>query len=260
MIISIVTPTLNASRYLSECIESVQADSFPGVEAEHIIVDGGSTDGTLEIAHAKGVRVLTGKDSGIFDAINKGSFASSGLLVGFLGADDMLVKGALRAVAMEYERGRPRWISGGVRWIDGKGAFLGSRSAPPQWMGLRCFASLGWSCIAHMSTYLTREFFDELGGFDRSFRVTGDYDLFARALSKCRYRRIRRDLAVSRLTGMNHSTVQKVRLSSECATVMDSFGPKPTVQRQVCGNLLRVWVNAANPVWSLRKRRGCIVS
>jgi glycosyltransferase involved in cell wall biosynthesis len=256
MIISIVTPTLNASRYLGQCIDSVKADSCPGVEAEHIIVDGGSTDGTIEIAHAKGVRVLAGKDSGIFDAINKGSFASSGVLLGFLGADDMLVKGALQAIAKEYGQGQPRWISGGVRWIDGSGNFLGSRSAPPQWMGLRSYASLGWSCFAHMSTYLTREFFDELGGFDRNFTVTADYDLFARALSRCRCRRIGRNLAVSRLTGMNFSTVQKVRSSRECAVVMDAFGPKPLVQRRLYGTLLRVWVNASNPLWSFRKRRG----
>ncbi len=260
MIISIVTPTLNASRYLNQCIDSVRRNSCPGVEAEHIIVDGGSTDETLEIAHAKDVRVLTGKDSGIFDAINKGSFASSGVLLGFLGADDMLLEGALRAIAKEYGRGQPRWIAGGVRWIDGRDNYLGSTSAPPHWIGHRLYASLGWACLAHMSTYLTREFFEELGGFDLEFKVAGDYDLFTKALSRCRFRRIKSDLAVSRLNGLNFSHVQKVRATSECAKVADAFAPKPAAQRLLYRTMLRIWVNAANPLWCVRKRRGWKVS
>src|ERR1035438_8303797 len=110
MIISIITATLNASGYLRQCIDSVRSNSCPGVDPEHIIVDGGSTDETLEIAHAKGVRVITGKDAGIYDALNKGSFACSGVLLGCLGADDMLSHGAFGAIAKEYERGQPRWI------------------------------------------------------------------------------------------------------------------------------------------------------
>src|ERR1019366_6697757 len=157
MVISVVTPTLNASRYLGQCIDSVKSNSCPGVEAEHIIVDGGSTDETLEIAQAKGVRVLAGKDAGVFDAINKGSFASSGVLLGFLGADDLLLEGALGAIAKEYRRGQPRWICGGVRYIDGRGNDLGTLSPPPHWMGHRIFASLGGTCLAHMATYLARD-------------------------------------------------------------------------------------------------------
>jgi len=225
------------------------------VDAEHIIVDGGSTDETIDIARAKGVRVLTGKDAGIFDAINKGSFASSGALLGFLGADDMLLEGALRAVAKEYGRGQPRWLSGGVRWIDAKGNSLGSRSAPPRWMGHRIYSSLGWSCIGHMATFLAREFFEELGGFCIDFRDAGDYDLFARALSTCRYRRIGRALAASRLTGLNYSIVQRVRGSNENDRVMDAFAPKAAAQRLLYGTVLRIWLNATNPVWCVRKYR-----
>ena len=177
------------------------------------------------------------------------------MLLGFLGADDVLLEGALRAIADEYGRGQPRWICGGVRWIDGRGNYLGSRSAPPHWMGHRIYASLGWPCLAHMATYLTRDFFEGLGGFDLNFKVAGDYDLFARALSRCRYRRIRRALAASRLTGTNFSLVQKVRGSSECAKVMDAFAPKPTAQRLLYRTALRIWVNAANPVWFVRKPR-----
>ncbi len=256
MIISIVTATLNASRYLGQCIDSVRTNSCPGVEAEHIIVDGGSTDATLEIAHAKGVRVITGKDAGIYDAINKGSFASSGVLLGCLGADDMLLGGALGAIAREYGRGQPRWICGGVRYIDGKGNYRGTVSPPPHWMGHRIFASYGGSCLNHQATYLAREFFEELGGFNLDFKVAGDYDLFARALSRCPYRRIPRALAAFRITGRNFSLLQKVRGRYERATITDAFAPKAAAQRLLYRTGLRIWVNATNPVWCVRKYRG----
>ena len=85
MIVTVVTPTLNGVRHLRECIESARRNKSRGIEVEHVIVDGGSTDGTVELARSYGLRVMQGKDKGIFDAINKGSFASSGELLGFFG-------------------------------------------------------------------------------------------------------------------------------------------------------------------------------
>src|SRR5262245_15085264 len=66
MIVTVVTPTLNAIEYLAECIESVKRNNSALVEVEHVIVDGGSSDGTVELAQKNGLRILTGKDRGIF--------------------------------------------------------------------------------------------------------------------------------------------------------------------------------------------------
>lgn len=75
------------------------------VSVEHVIVDTGSTDGTVELAGSYSLRVIKGKDCGIFDAINKGSFNSSGELLGFFGADDELLDGALDEVVRRYKQG-----------------------------------------------------------------------------------------------------------------------------------------------------------
>src|SRR5664280_1283777 len=104
MIVSVVTPTLNAARFLKGCLESVRRNAAPGLSVEHVVVDGGSTDGTVQLAESYGARIMSGKDTGIFDAINKGSFASSGELVGFLGADDLLLDGALDYLATKYRK------------------------------------------------------------------------------------------------------------------------------------------------------------
>ena len=184
MIVTVVTPTLNGIDYLAECIESVKRNHGSGYEVDHVIVDGGSTDGTVELARTNGLRVLQGKDDGIFDAINKGSFQSKGDLFGFLGADDVMLDGALDEVTMAFRRTSRPWIVGGIRWIDERGLSLGELAAPPSWMSVRMHVCLGWNPIMHMSTYFSRPFFEELGGFDIRFRDSGDYDLFARALAR----------------------------------------------------------------------------
>ena len=253
MILSIVTATLNARRFLPECINSVKANIGPGVEIEHIIVDGGSTDGTVEMAEARGLRVLKGRDSGIFDAINKGSFAASGDLLGFLGADDLLLSGAATVIVRRFgEVGRP-WVVGGIEWINSEGRSLGFTSAPPLWMSAKIMACLGWCCLWHMSAYVSRQFFAELGGFDISFKDAGDFDFFSRALSVSKFAPIRQPLAAYRRTGENNSAIHKSRMEMEARRVRDTFGPNSPVERQAYKWLLKLWLNARNPQWCLLK-------
>lgn len=253
MIVTVVTPTLNAVEFLKECIESVKRQESGRVSVEHIIVDPGSTDGTVELAESYGLRVMKGKDRGIFDAINKGSFNSSGELIGFLGADDELLDGALEEVVRRYEQeGRP-WVVGGVTWTNNHGKSLGDIAAPPSWMTVPAFASLGWCCIAHMATYISREFFVKLGGFNIEYKDAGDYELFARALTHHPYSRIERSLACYRRTGANNSVSNKERMNKDIRAVAEKFAPDSVPQRALYRYLMKAWLNGANPSWSTRK-------
>jgi glycosyltransferase involved in cell wall biosynthesis len=253
MIVTVVTPTLNALQYLGECIKSAKKNNSRIVEVEHIIVDGGSTDGTVELARQHGLRVLTGKDKGIFDAINKGSLASSGELLGFLGADDVLLDGALDAVVRAYRESGRRWVVGGIRWIDENGTGMGGLAAPPSWMTRRMHVCLGWNPIMHMSTYLSRDFFIELGGFDIDYRDSGDYDMFARALSHAPFRRLARPVACFRQTGFNNSRTNLARTRAENARICANFGPASQFERQLWRGVLKGWFNGRNPAWLLSK-------
>ena len=88
MRLSIITPTLNRAHFLEEAIESVRAQDFP--DCEHLIVDGGSTDGTLEmLARHPHLRVVSEPDRGLYDALNKGLRLGSGEIVGLLNSDDI---------------------------------------------------------------------------------------------------------------------------------------------------------------------------
>jgi glycosyltransferase involved in cell wall biosynthesis len=253
MIVTIVTPTLNAVDYLGECIKSVQANQTSDIEIEHVIVDGGSTDGTIELAEAAGLRVMTGKDRGIFDAINKGSFNSRGELLGFLGADDVMLPGGMQAVVDAYRTSGCRWVVGGIRWIDEHGRSLGGLAAPPAWMTARMTACLGWNPVMHMGTYFSREFFTALGGFNIEYRDSGDYEMFARARSIARYGRITRAVACFRRTGVNNSAIHGERSRRENQTVLDRFGPSSGLERKVWRLALKAWFNFANPAWLLAK-------
>jgi glycosyltransferase involved in cell wall biosynthesis len=253
MLISVVTPTLNSVTYLRECIESVRSNQTAGTKIEHVIVDSGSTDGTVELATSLGVRVVTGEDRGIFDAINRGSVDSSGELLGYLGADDVSIPGGIEAVAEARASSACSWVVGGIRWIDVRGRGMGGLAAPPTWMTARMLACLGWNPIMHMATFLSREFFTQLGGFDISFLDSGDYEMFVRARSITRYVRIDHPLACFRRTGVNNSVVNRERARHQCDTVLERFGPRSILQRRLWRYAMKIWFNAANPAWLAAK-------
>jgi glycosyltransferase involved in cell wall biosynthesis len=253
MIVTIVTPTLNAVEYLRECIESARRNESRNVQIEHVIVDGGSTDGTVELARGYGLKVLEGKDRGIFDAINKGSFNSAGELLGFLGADDVLIDGAMAAVVKTHQTSGRRWTVGGIRWIDSHGRDMGGLAAPPLWVTPRMLVCLGWNPIMHMGTYFSREFYEELGGFDIDYRDAGDYEMFCRALTKAPYGRLDRPVACFRRTGENNSAVNGSRTAAECAKIQRLYGPSSNLERLFWRSALKTYFNFGNPDWLVSK-------
>lgn len=252
--ITVVTPSLNGIRYFNECIESVRAQQSNHVDVEHIIVDGGSTDGTVELARQRGCTVMVGKDDGLFDAHNRGCFAAQGELVGFLGCDDILLPGALEQVARTYKSSSHRWVVGGIRWIDSYGTSRGDLAAPPKWMTVPIFASLGWCCIMNMATYMNPEMFRELGGFNKEIHF-GDYDFFARALMIEPFARVNQILSCFRRHGDNYSmqVTPLLKYFAEADAVASQFGPSQKWKRLCYRYLLKSWLNARNPSWFMHK-------
>src|SRR4051812_33461287 len=143
--VGIVTPSLNAEAYLADTLRSIwsQAD----VEIDHVIVDGGSTDRTVEIAAGFPSRVVVSPDDdGMYDAINKGMTRVSGEIVGYMNADDEIAPRALAVVAETFRR-RPQvqWLYGTLEYIDGDGHVIG-RLAPLA-PSLPAYLGIGWSPI-----------------------------------------------------------------------------------------------------------------
>jgi glycosyltransferase involved in cell wall biosynthesis len=185
--LTIITPCLNAAATLPATIASIRAQNYPGLE--HIVVDGGSTDGTVELLRAtEGIRWISEPDRGLADALNKGIAMASGEVIGELNADDVYEPGALHAVG-EALRDAPdvMWLTGRCRIIDAQGREIRrSVTAYKNWL-LRRYSRrlyLTHNFISAPATFFRREALAEIGGFDLRYRISVDYDLQLRIAAK----------------------------------------------------------------------------
>jgi glycosyltransferase involved in cell wall biosynthesis len=255
MLVSVVTPTLNSAEWIEQCIASVLMQHTDGFEVEHVIADGGSTDDTVAIAEGFGCRLVDRDPSDSFSvAVNKATLQADGDLVGFLGSDDVLLPGALVAVVRAYRTSGRRWVTGSYIWTDPDLRPTGQIAAPPEWLGAKAMATLGWCPINHQSTYMEHSLFEELGGLDPSFEVSGDYDLHLRAMAVGPFARVPQALSMFRRHASNLSVVSP-RAAAETRRVLERHGPATEAGRTACRLATKVFVNGRNPVWAFRKLR-----
>lgn len=190
-VITIVTPSFNQAEFLEATIESVLSQGYPALE--YIIVDGGSTDGSVEIIkkYEKHLQYWCSEpDRGQHDAINKGFAHSKGEIMAWLNSDDMYCPWCLRTVGtIMRELPEVQWLStlqpAGWDWhgfstgfaiINGfsRDAFLEGRYLPS-----RCAAPLGW--IQQESTFWRRSLWEASGGqISPELKLAGDFDLWSR--------------------------------------------------------------------------------
>lgn len=250
--ICIVTPTYNAAAYLECCLESVANQRAAGLEIEHLVLDGGSTDGTREILAGANVKQLPrAPGSGLLEAMCQGYEAADGDLVGFLGADDLYLPGALNAVAEVYRSETRPVIFCRARWCDANLQSLGELAPPPRWLTARMHASLGWNYIGAASTFVSSRLYGELGGFDREFHKAEDYELFTRILARrVPYSTLDQAVCVYRRHGQNDSLIHDDRYHEDLARVRNLYCPGSGWQRTCLGNLFKSWIYLRNPAWS----------
>jgi glycosyltransferase involved in cell wall biosynthesis len=183
--ISIITPSFNQVSFLKETVQSIHSQVVD-LEIEHIIVDGGSTDGTVEYLQELGDQVIwwSGKDKGQADAVNKGIRMATGEIIGWLNSDDLYLPGALQAVADHFGK-HPgcRWLYGRCRIIDKFGRerwkwITGYKNAR-----LKKFAYdklLRENFISQPAVFFRKDLFEEAGPLDLELHYAMDYDLWLR--------------------------------------------------------------------------------
>jgi glycosyltransferase involved in cell wall biosynthesis len=231
----------------------VKAEMLSGIAVEHLVIDGGSVDGSVELAEAHGLRVLRENGTGLAERVNLGYRVAKGELIGFLGADDVLLAGAVDAVVDAYRRSGRRWLVGGHRWIAADGQRLGDLRAPPRWMTLTAYLALDWTVISPVATYMNREFFLQLGGQDERYSVAADFDLFARALRREPFERIARPLACARRHGQNYSAVHKEHAVYEVHAIRASLCLSNGFSWFLHRYAMKAWFNLSNPEWCAGK-------
>jgi glycosyltransferase involved in cell wall biosynthesis len=179
--IALVTPVLNSGKYIEQTIRSVLAQGYPNLD--YFIVDGGSTDRTLNIIGKYESQIsgwMSEPDSGMYDALNKGFARTSGEIMGWISATDMLHPGGLTAVGAIF-RDLP-----GVEWITGRPSTFTEDGVTtrvdgvPHWSRWRFLAGANRH-IQQESTYWRRSLWDRAGGrVDATRRWASDFELWVR--------------------------------------------------------------------------------
>ncbi len=183
---SVITPNFNRAGMLDACVQSVLSQNYP--DFEHIVVDGGSTDGSLEaLAKYPHLRVITGPDNGMYDALNKGVAACDGEIVVFLNTDDLLGGGAFHAAAPKFED-EEIFAAAGEALVysisEGETKIL-SRYSPLDASLMEC-STVGSNYFN--AWFFRRSVFERIGAFNPEYRVAGDREFMLRfALAELKY-------------------------------------------------------------------------
>jgi glycosyltransferase involved in cell wall biosynthesis len=175
-LVSVVTPSLNQGRFVEEAIVSVRDQDYPRIE--HIVVDGGSTDDTLEVLRRHPhLRWLSERDSGQADALNKGFAMAGGSVFGWLNADDLYLPGAVRLAVEALRESGAGLVYGGYRVLreDGSTAF-DLPAHPFDYPALLEEKNY----VPQPSAFFLREAFEAVSGLDPRYHYGLDYDLWLR--------------------------------------------------------------------------------
>lgn len=182
--ISVVTAVYNRVGTLGDALNSVAAQTHPDIE--HVIQDGGSTDGTLDLIREKmraGVSLVSEPDGGIYDAINKGIARCTGDVIGLMHSDDFFASDRiLESVAQAMEDPAVEGVYGDLDYVaeaDTSRVIRKWRSGEYTMRAVRH----GWM-PPHPTLYLRREVYERWGLYDTSFRIAADYDAMLRYMVK----------------------------------------------------------------------------
>lgn len=216
MKISIVTAVYNRASTIGDALDSVEMQTW--CDVEHVIQDGGSTDGTLEIIRERArpnTALVSKRDGGIYDAINLGISRATGDVIGLMHSDDIFSHTrVLELVADTFENPAIDGVYGDLQYV----AAHDTTRVVRHWRSADYRPALlkrGWM-PPHPTLYLRRHVFERFGLYDTSFRIAADYDAMLRYLvkGKIRLAYIPEVLVKMRLGGESNSSLARIVLKS----------------------------------------------
>jgi len=210
-LVSIITATYNADKYLQSSIKSVVNQTYGNIE--YIIIDGGSTDNTVQILKENDKYIdywISEKDNGIYSAWNKGIEKSKGEWILFIGADDQLLPNCLETYVnyiIQNSQITYNYISSKVHRINPDGSSESVVGKPWQWSSFKKRMT-----TAHPGSFHSRSLFSTYGLYDTNYKIVSDYEILLRAKKELKAGYIDQ-ITVLMCTGTN---LQKIDAVNEC--------------------------------------------
>jgi glycosyltransferase involved in cell wall biosynthesis len=223
--ISIVTPSFNQGKFLEETICSVISQGYPNLE--YIIIDGGSTDGSLEIIKNYSGQFAfwaSEKDSGQYHAIQKGFEKSTGEIMTYLNSDDVLTRGSLFTVAQIFsDCQKVKWLSGLPNHIDENGRFIDVKPLP-RWNRYK-YLNGDFKYIQQEGIFWRREVWTKAGGYiSTKYKLASDLELWSRFFSYAELYFIRGLTGSFRLRSTNQRSLELLEeYNKEAETILSTM-------------------------------------
>lgn len=174
--LSVITPSYNQGRFLIDCISSVKSQNYRNIE--HIIIDGASSDSTLDILKkTTGIKWISEPDNGPAHALNKGFAMATGEVFGWLNSDDYYEENALAIIMDKFNSSLDvKIVTANLTFVDiNKNLLLETKS---DMLNLKTLIHNTADIVRQPSTFFLNELFYKVGGIDESFKCAFDYDFF----------------------------------------------------------------------------------
>lgn len=178
-LVTVITAVYNGELYISQTIESVLSQSYGNIQ--YIIIDGNSTDNTMNIISnykTSNLLLISETDDGIYDAWNKGLKLAKGKWISFVGGDDILLSGAIQSYVDHINDSKEEleFVSSKIELVDNNLNHINYFGEEWNWDRFKKNMITG-----HVGTFHSKELFMKYGYFDKTYRISGDYEFLLRA-------------------------------------------------------------------------------
>ena len=229
--ISLITAVFNNERHIETAIKCVSDQSYPNIE--YIVVDGGSTDRTLEIINRHRDKIhhlVSEKDKGIYDALNKGVNLATGDVIGFLHSDDLFNSNTvIEKISETFQKMDIDGVYSDLDYVSqGKNSFKIIRHWKSKPFEPNLLKS-GWM-PPHPTLFLKKSVYDKVGLFNLNYRISADYDFVLRAFGKSEFKfhYLPRVNVKMRIGGESNRNLERIiKKSREDLTILKSHGYPP---------------------------------
>ncbi|WP_020607611.1 glycosyltransferase family 2 protein [Spirosoma spitsbergense] len=230
MKVSIITVVYNGASFIQDCIKSILNQTYPDIE--YIIIDGQSTDGTVEIVQSYGTKIahfISEPDKGLYDAMNKGIGLATGEVIGLLNADDFYRHNrVIENMVATFERTGSDAVYGDMLYVDRNDPQKLKRYWRSGWYHDNAFL-WGWM-PGHLSFFAKRLLYEKHGAFRLDMKSAADYELMLRFIHKNKARLAYMDevTIVMRAGGISNSSLKnRLRANREDQTAWQLNNLKP---------------------------------